>query len=186
MIILLMIFVGFGLIVYSMISILKEPDSFQDILRNENESSEPWQVEIGRIRSEFAITLSEIQSEVLRISDEIDELQNNNKKFILNHIQNENVSVSENNKENHEAIIVGKNKIERNKLKKMYRKEENIVKTIKKVEKSTISEEKKETKAILIEEVRALTKEGYSLEEISEKLNIGKGEVLLIRQLYIN
>lgn len=186
MIIVLMILVGFGLIVYSMIYILKEPNNFQDILKDEKESSEPWQVEIGRIRSEFAITLSEMQSEILRMSDEIDELKNNNKKFILNHVQNENMPVDPNKKENYEVTRVGKNKIDRNKLKKMYKKEENMVETIKEVEKSTISEEKKETKAILIEEVRAFIKEGYSLEEISEKLNIGKGEVLLIRQLYIN
>lgn len=185
MIIVLMILVGFGLIVCSMICILKEPNNFEDILKDEKESSEPWQVEIGRIRSEFAITLSEMQSEILRMRDEIGELKNN-KKPMLNHIQNETRSINTNKKENYEVTRVGKNKIDRNKLKKMYKKEENVVKTIKEVEKSTISEEKKETKAILIEEVRALIKEGYSLEEISEKLNIGKGEVLLIRQLYIN
>ena len=185
MIILLMILIGFGFIVYSLIAILKEPKNFENILKSEEENSEPWQIELGRVRSEFAITLSEMQSEILKMSEEVEKFQSD-KHLHLNNTINEDAVIRKNKEDNIELIKVGKNKIDRNKLKKMYKKEENIDETIKEVEKTTISEEKKESKSILVEQIQDLIKEGYSLDEISETLSIGKGEVLLIKQLYIN
>lgn len=186
MVILVMLMIGFILITYALVAILKESDDFQNILRNKEENSEPWQVELGRIRSEFAVTLSEMQSEILEMSDKIEGLQERNNQLYLKNIRSEESVIKKYIEEKYQVLKVGKNKVDRKELKKMYKEEENIPEPIKKVEKTTISEEKKETKAILIEEVRALIKEGCSLDEVSEKLNIGKGEVLLIKQLYIN
>lgn len=49
-----------------------------------------------------------------------------------------------------------------------------------------VKTEKKESNSpVKVNEVEKLIKEGYTLDEISEKLNIGKGEVLLIKELYL-
>lgn len=40
--------------------------------------------------------------------------------------------------------------------------------------------------SIKINEVKKLYEEGYTVDDISEKLNLGKGEVLLIQKLYID
>lgn len=40
--------------------------------------------------------------------------------------------------------------------------------------------------SIKISEVKKMHDEGYTVDDISEKLNLGKGEVLLIQKLYIN
>ena len=39
--------------------------------------------------------------------------------------------------------------------------------------------------SVKINEIKDLLKQGLSIEDIAEKLNIGKGEVLLIKELYL-
>lgn len=63
-----------------------------------------------------------------------------------------------------------------------FEKTESSLETDKKVKKI---EKKENNSPVKVNEVEKLIKEGYTLDEVSEKLNIGKGEVLLIKELYL-
>lgn len=45
---------------------------------------------------------------------------------------------------------------------------------------------KNKDQSVKISEVKKMYDDGYTVDDISEKLNLGKGEVLLIQKLYIN
>jgi len=51
--------------------------------------------------------------------------------------------------------------------------------------KSNINIRDTSNNGVKINEIRDLLKQGKSIEDIAEKLNIGKGEVLLIKELYL-
>jgi hypothetical protein len=56
---------------------------------------------------------------------------------------------------------------------------------IKEEENSQNIDKKEDSNNIKINEIETLIQSGLSMDEISEKLGIGKGEVLLIKELYL-
>jgi hydroxymethylpyrimidine pyrophosphatase-like HAD family hydrolase len=108
---------------------------------------------------EFEVRLGEVRREfsetILELQKEIQEL----KKTYTNEIND-----AKDNEKIHEEI----------------NKEIN-----KEVENDTLIENKTTNNSVKIEEINKLLVKGYSVEEISKRLAIGKGEVLLIKELYL-
>lgn len=70
-----------------------------------------------------------------------------------------------------------------NKLKEDNKKSNNDFK-INKLN-SKITDNKNESNNIKVLEIKRLLKEGFTIDDIAEKLDIGKGEVILTKELYI-
>lgn len=131
-----LIIIGVCLILINIKAIKKEDKTFKDTYVYERDNITEFEVEIGKLRKEFAETLIEIQSELEEIKAEIaDKKETDDKKDVIEeHNQNEVVPDNPNN--------------------------------------------------IKIDQVNKMFMDGYSVEDIAEKLQLGKGEVLLIRELY--
>lgn len=54
-----------------------------------------------------------------------------------------------------------------------------------KIEEDDYKENDREQNNVLISEIEDMLSEGLTIEEISKKLNIAKGEILLIKELYL-
>lgn len=131
-----LIIIGVCLILINIKAIKKEDKTFKDTYVYERDNITEFEVEIGKLRKEFAETLIEIQSELEEIKAEIaDKKETDDKKDVIEeHNQNEVVPDNPNN--------------------------------------------------IKIDQVNKMFMDGHSVEDIAEKLQLGKGEVLLIRELY--
>lgn len=131
-----LIIIGVCLILINIKAIKKEDKTFKDTYVYERDNITEFEVEIGKLRKEFAETLIEIQSELEEIKAEIaDKKETDDKKDVIEEYnQNEVVPDNPNN--------------------------------------------------IKIDQVNKMFMDGYSVEDIAEKLQLGKGEVLLIRELY--
>lgn len=113
---------------------------------------------------EFKILIGETKKEFTEIILELQqEIQDINEKFNL---------ILKNNKKDDESTVEKVqiyDKIEDNKNKK------NI----------KIKDNKSSSNNVKINEIEDLLKQGFSIDDIAGKLNIGKGEVLLIKELYL-
>lgn len=154
------IILGIVLILLSYRIIKKEDKSFEKILeREENTNNRDYDIEIIKIRKDMAETVLELQKEIENLKLEV----SSNKKSRIeddnkNNIENLNINgiVS---REDIISSIDFSNKIEEKK------------------EGSPRSEKQKKVKVLL--------DKGLSDDEICEKLSIGKGEILLIKNLLI-
>jgi len=165
----LLIIIGIALIVLNVIAIKKEKRSFKSTLNHAETNMEEFEVLIGSVRREFSETILELQKDIEALREYVKERENN--------ILESNVLIDS----------VSKVKKERKK-KDLNDNEENLsLNIIKNVEKEKHDEknENNTENSIKINEISKLLQEGLSIEDISHKLSIGKGEVLLIKELYI-
>ncbi len=156
----LIIILGIVLILLSYRIIKKEDKSFEKILeREENTTTRDYDVEIIKIRKDMAETVLDLQKEIENLKLEINSIKES-------HIEDDNKNNVENfnvneivSKEDVISSIDFSNKIEE--------KEEGLPR----------SEKQKKVKILL--------DKGLSDDEVCEKLSIGKGEILLIKNLLI-
>ncbi|WP_251860468.1 hypothetical protein [Clostridium sp. Marseille-Q2269] len=166
----LLIVIGLILIFINVKAIKKEDGSFSSTLKGSMENIDEYKEEIGLIRKEFAETLIDIQKEMEYLKKELNILKHSYE----NKIEVQNFQVGEHNK---------------NYLKES---DKNLVqsKYIDNKDTNKISQEisykhnPEDNNGVKINEVSKLIKEGRTIEEICEILNIGKGEVILIKELY--
>ncbi len=166
------------LIVFNLKAISKEQGSFKGVLNNAENNMEEFQVEIGKLRREFAETLLEVQTQLVDLEEKIE-----NSNYNIN-IKKDDILKNENAKDTnaYQEIVKYNDKI-------------NDVVDIdfnntKKSEKSATKIEMDDAKESLnnnikVKEIQKMLDEGLSIEEISNNLKIGKGEVLLIKELYL-
>jgi hypothetical protein len=157
---LILIIIGCVLIIFNIrfvkdnkTSIKKAPvvddNSFTRVLQNEEIDITAVDVIVGELRVEFSETILELQKEIVRLNDRIDDLVEDNMAFKnslilpINEIKNDKEDVN-NDKE-----------------------KENLNET-----------------SSRMNEIGELLSKGFSVEEISEKFQIGRGEILLIKRLY--
>jgi len=156
----LLIFIGLILIILNVLTIKKQNKSFEVVLGNATENTNDFDVRIGELRREFSESILELQSELMEMKEIID-----NKEIIKKN--------NELNKNTNTSYLEEVNDIENNE--EIY--EENKSEIIIAGAHNANSEK--------VETIKRLFTEGLSVEEISEIMHLGKGEVLLIKDLYI-
>lgn len=156
----LLIIIGALLILLNVKAIKKENNSFTSILKREKSTvNRDYDVEIISIRKDLAESILDIQKEMEEIKESLLNIKNN-KETTINYLENIEEKVEE------DDIII--NGIEP--------RSEGVISEI-----NFISKIEKVNK---VDEVKRLAENGFSDDEICEKMSIGKGEVLLIKGLF--
>ncbi|NFA60025.1 hypothetical protein K8O96_15330 [Clostridium sporogenes] len=199
----LLIAIGAILILINFKAIKKEKGSFSETLKDSIENIDEYKEEMGLIRKEFAETLIDIQKEIEYLKKELNVLkytyENNmeakdsyKKNYDANYPKDSNNNLLKanyiHNKDNEnisqgisEKIINKKNK---NNLEKKSKSTKDNLKN-KNIENDNYKNSLEDDNSIKVNKVNKLLKEGRTVEEICEILNIGKGEVILIKELYL-
>lgn len=150
-------------LIFINIKVIKKDNKnlFEEKLNNiAADDSKDYNFEIGNLRKEFGETIFELQKEIEDLKKEVAEIKKINVKT---------------NDENFSNDNKGKRDLEVHK--KIDVVVDNDVTYKDKVE--------GEEKNLKVKEIKKMMEKGLSTDEISQKLNIGKGEVLLIQKLYI-
>ncbi|EJP6470914.1 hypothetical protein NHI66_000152 [Clostridium botulinum] len=199
----LLIAIGAILILINFKAIKKEKGSFSETLKDSIENIDEYKEEMGLIRKEFAETLIDIQKEIEYLKKELNVLkytyennmeakdsykknhdanypkESNNNLLKANYIHNkDNENISQGISE---KIISKKNE---NNLEKKSKSTKDNLKN-KNIENDNYKNSLEDDNSIKVNKVNKLLKEGRTVEEICEILNIGKGEVILIKELYL-
>lgn len=154
MITFLLLLIGVVLIVFNFKAVKNEKKTFKDTINNVSNNLKDYDIEIGRLRQEFAETILELQEQI-------------------------------------ENLKINKNNIEEKQTEVLMIKDDNINSKTLKNSKEIVEDKKINTKSNLaknnvkVNEVKKMINEGLSIDSISEKLGIGKGELLLIEKLYL-
>jgi hypothetical protein len=181
-----------ALILVNLKAISKEKGDFKGILNNAENNIGEFQVEIGKLRREFAETLLEIQTQLVELEEKIDgnksdldiNINNTTKKDdIIKSVNMKNISaykevVSYNDKISDIVNINFDN----------FKREDNQVNEDNKDDEIKQEEKREEipNNNIKVQEIQRLLNRGLSIDEVSDELKIGKGEVLLIKELYLS
>lgn len=202
---------GILLIALNINAIRKEKRTFSNVLEDSENSMKDCDLEIGKLRKEFAETVLELQKEIEDLK--ADRELSKNDIYIENDYRSNNKEKTENNYKNEDYIlnkgdikyenISGSNDVINsidvnenntfvnyliddstpiNGIDENNTEEENINKNNEAYQKKGSSVKRNNVK---VDEISKLLDEGLSVDEISEKIGIGKGEVLLIKELYI-
>lgn len=160
--VIILLIIGITLIFIN-IKVIKKDDKslFEEKLNSvANDDSKDYNFEIGNLRKEFGETIFELQKEIEELKKEVTEIKKMNTKTNDENFSNDNID--EIDLAVHKKIdVVVDNDIEY---------EDNV---------------EGEEKNVKVKEIKKMIQDGLSTDEISQKLNIGKGEVLLIQKLYI-
>ncbi|WP_409068633.1 hypothetical protein ACFLKB_15685 [Clostridium sp. FAM 1755] len=199
----LLIAIGAILILINFKAIKKEKGSFSETLKDSIENIDEYKEEIGLIRKEFAETLIDIQKEIEYLKKELNVLKytyennmeakdsykknhdanypkdSNNNLLKANYIHNKD---NENISQGISEKIINKNN--KNNLEKKSKSTKDNLKN-KNIENDNYKNSLEDDNSIKVNKVNKLLKEGRTVEEICEILNIGKGEVILIKELYL-
>ena len=158
----LLIFIGVILVILNVFAIKKQDKSFNGALENSIENLNDYDIKIGEIRREFSESIVELQRELMDIRVAME-------KSVLQ-VEDTDKSYDETKKiynENESDIGIDD----------FYSSEDKVTKNS--MDTSINSNTDK------VQEIIRLFGEEKSAEEISEILQLGKGEVLLIKDLYI-
>ncbi|WP_234119909.1 DUF6115 domain-containing protein [Clostridium hydrogenum] len=157
--VLILLIIGIALIFINIKAIKKENkvENFEDNFKNAESNIKNYDVEIGKLRKDFAETVLELQEEIEVLKEKIVQLEK------VKNITKKNELVYDNKNID---VLVGEDSRKENKN----------------VEDAAEVSDSKDKKVVKVKE---MMDRGYSVDEISKELNIGKGEVLLIQKLYI-
>jgi hypothetical protein len=156
----MLIFIGLILVILNVIAIKKQGKSFDGVLGNAMGNINDYDIKLGEIRREFSESIVELQGELMVIR----EIMENN----ANNLQNtEKINDDDKNK-----IFIDD----------YYNSGVNEISPDIITDTGTNINNGNEYK---VNEIKRLFSEGFSAEKISEILQLGKGEVLLIKDLYI-
>jgi len=175
-----LIIIGAALIFLNVRAIKKEKHSFQGSLHNAEIDMNEVDVRIGELRREFTEDIAELQIEI----EELKEALGKQKAFKDNEASNEENKVKNKEEKNSKKKNEVENNIETgNKVNEVNKdgKKDVVKDKADKFEKSKGNENKN----VKINEVSKLLESGLTTDEVSHKLGISKGEVLLIKELYL-
>ncbi|MCY6354022.1 hypothetical protein [Clostridium sp. ZS2-4] len=172
---------GTLLIFLNIRAINKEKNSFSGILSETSSNMKDFEVEIGKLRREFAETILELQTEISDLEKKLEENSSiNHNTYIEEHngIDKKNLDKElEYHKDTKE--IYDKKNIDIEKNNTNMENDEN------KTEDRNDKRIKEKNNSIKIKEIEKLMEKGLSIEEIADSLKISKGEILLIKELYL-
>ena len=163
----LLIFIGLILIILNVLAIKKQNRSFNGMLGNAMGNIQDDDIRIGELRLEFSESILEVQSEIMDIKKMLEKRNNLNLNYDS---KQKDYNLGEKQEEESNSLYLEENQI---------RKENENFKEIIIEQPITINSNTK------VEEIKRLFSEGLSTDEISKILHLGKGEVLLIKDLYI-
>jgi len=163
----LLIFIGLILIILNVLAIKKQNRSFNGMLGNAMGNIQDDDIRIGELRLEFSESILEVQSEIMDIKKMLEKRNNLNLNYDS---KQKDYNLGEKLEEESNSLYLEENQI---------RKENENFKEIIIEQPITINSNTK------VEEIKRLFSEGLSTDEISKILHLGKGEVLLIKDLYI-
>jgi uncharacterized membrane-anchored protein YhcB (DUF1043 family) len=158
----ILIAVGIILIALNLNAVLREKKSFREQLDLKQNEMGDYKIEIGKIRKEFAETVFELQKEIESLKSE----NRNN----MNEVMLYNRS--------------GKKTAGDSSPQKSSTNDSSYQKSSADAENSDEIESEINENNVKIDEVRDLLSKNMPVDEISQKTGIGKGEVLLIKELY--
>ncbi len=173
----LLTIIGVALIATNIRAIMREENDFNKVMIDAESNIDEVDMRLIEIRSEFAKTITELQREISDlkkvkhnefIKNEALEKRDDSDKNISN-AEYINTLVDKIDSLNDDILLQGENMDD---LKEEEKKHSNPKKDIK-------------GNSLKVEEVKELLGEGLSEESIAQRLNIGKGEVLLIKELYL-
>lgn len=160
--VMILLIIGLALIFMNIKVIKKDNKSLFEEKLNDvaDNDSRDYNFEIGKLRKEFGETVFELQQEIEELKSEVVELkkinmETNEKKFSNDNINKVDVAVNKRIDVIVDDDIAYENNVE------------------------------DDEKNLKVKEIKKMMQDGFSTDEISQKLNIGKGEVLLIQKLYI-
>lgn len=181
--------IGILLIVLNFNAIRKDKRSFSGMLKDKENNMQDYEIEIGKIRRELSETVLELQKEIEDLKLGREDKQSKNE------IRQQSENIEEIKKE--EKIV--KEKVKNKNWKQNYSPSHNnsgkktdenknyIKKTNNDLNNHDVVDEnnKSNNNNVKVAEIKSMLDNGLSVDEISEKIGIGKGEVLLIKELYI-
>ncbi|MHC1682513.1 MAG: hypothetical protein AB6733_06145 [Clostridiaceae bacterium] len=206
---LLVLLIGIILIVLNVKAISKEKTDFDDVFKDRYNNIDEASLEIGKLRREFGETVFDLQKEILDLKKELDfyKDQDKNNNIIndrllkdkgfdtlesdLSFQQLEDVLSDDIDDEEEYSDSLDKEPVDEESLEIYndinFNNSNNDKNQEFKVEEKKLEENNVEEKnsSVKLEEIKKLLNQGLSVEEISEELNMGKGEVLLIIELYL-
>ena len=148
----------------------KEKVTFTKLLHKSEIDIDAIDIVIGELRMEFSSTILELQKDVMELSEKIDNFTNADRleASIIN-IGNTQTLPS--------PVSVVKSKNKSSKIDIDNIKDEVFPKVY-----ALKSENKNSSK---ISEISELLEKGFTIDEICEKVQMGRGEILLIKELYL-
>ncbi len=156
-----LLLLGIILIIINIKAVKKDDKSFKNVLQYNKEDMSEATIAIGQIRQDVAESLTELQQDILEIKARLSKLEANSNNL-------------DSSKEKGFTIDAERmEEVDRNELldlEALVAKDEAI-----------INEVDNKTKT---DRIKQLIKEGYSDEEICNKLSVGKGEILLVKGLF--
>jgi hypothetical protein len=175
---LFLILVGVLVIAYGLKSDKKDKPRFEELLQKKENDVNDFDIAVGELRMEFSSTILELQKEIMELSQKVD---------MLNKIEQYGSS----------SVVIEKTEIpeieEKAPRKRKMKtapaasKEEAEVNINIEQEKTMESPETipQSGNGSRIEEIRQLFDRGIPIDEICEKVQMGRGEILLIKELYL-
>ena len=169
----LLILIGIVLIVINYKAINGEKKSFSNVLKVQDTVEKDYDVELMAIRRDMAESILDLQKEIRELREILSQKENLEdidvkKREELYDITKETIKFDNTNNNSNDVISeINFNNIET--------KEENIEEK---------QNKKSSEKSNNMELVKNMIKLGHSDDEICKELNVGKGEVLLVRRLF--
>lgn len=165
-----LIIISLTLIVLNIISFKKDKNSFKHILINKEENMQNYEVEIGKLRREMGETILDIQTEMRELKEKLNKLEHD--------IKEEEILNKEYNIIQEESLINIEKEINKN--------IEIHNEGIKAKNYEAVTDNKDDNRnSVKLEEIKKLIDKGMNEDEIAEVLHIGRGEMLLIKELYL-
>lgn len=158
--IIILFLIALALIIINIKAIKSEDkNNFENILINKEQSTNKVDIEMLKIRKDLSETIIELQREIVDLKEEVRLLKlaninSNNLDFYNNDNKNVHIKINNNSQASEEIIKKDDNKLKENK------NTSNVLK------------------------VKNLIELGINDDEICRRLQIGKGELLLIKDLY--
>ncbi|MGH4050399.1 MAG: hypothetical protein ACREVX_03460 [Clostridium sp.] len=167
----LLIFVGLILVILNILGIKKQNKSFNGVLGNAMENVQDYDIELGELRREFSESILELQSEIMGLKEIIEKnniIAKDYDDLIYKGITKTDIELHDqkvNNEEVNQGIYEeGKNYDGQNEI---------------------IINKSQNSNSVKVDEIKRLFSDGQTVDKISEILHLGKGEVLLIKDLYV-
>ena len=158
-----LILIGLILISLNVLAIKKQKRSFNGVLGNAIHNTRDYDIRIGELKREFSESILELQSEIMDMRDIMDK---------------------------NSKLIKSNNSFEEEKIQKTtsYLEEVHDIVDTEKISDENMAHiiiEKVNNNSVKVDKIKKLSSEGLTVDEISEIMHLGKGEVLLIKDLYI-
>lgn len=169
-----LLLIGLTLILLNIKGINRDKNSFREMLQVKEADTTETEVMIGELRREFSETILELQKEII----ELRERQN------MSGSTNQNIPAVIENKiySAGEAVVTENIHIEE--AISNFDEADNV--TSEQIEEGPSENDVSiRNNSIKIDEIGKLLEKNISVDEICERLSIGKGEVLLIKELYL-